>query len=677
MSKNRWLGRLGITLIGAGIGVVVAMGTSATAGYAHPPDQPSGGSSVARAHDHQETAVLPAGLERAPAGVCGGHLRTIKTKLCTHGPDPAPPGFDVHKSRQPLSAWLTDAPRLVQCVGNGSNGLRTQVIYARASDVTDRFNTVRDTLRQRAEDADAIFNASAAETGGSRHIRFVHDSNCNVSVARANMDQATDDDNYNNTTAELVRLGFNRTDRNYLVFVDASVAGMCGQGNIKNDDQAGPDNANNGGPNYSLVWCWNGGTAAHELMHNIGGVQLSAPNSTGGWHCIDDNDLMCYDDSDATRTSPPIQVLCPAAASENRFDCNDDDYYNTNPQAGNYLRSNWNTANSLHLTGGARWGYVWADQPSSSSYTPFASYQRNSSGAPSTITRSGTGAYTVRFTNLGGSNGIVNVSAYDSWTTNMCKVSSWTTSGSNREAGVRCFTNTGAAVDSLFTASYTRPLNNPGDFGYVRADQSTTASYTPASDLRFNSTGGTNTVTRASTGNYTVRMPGLGARVGGTVLVTAFGTDSKTCKVVGWSSSGSALLITAQCHNAAGSASDSKFTITYSNQISTLGVTGAKAGYLWADNPVSASYTPFAPYQFNSTGATNTVTRNGTGDYTVHLPGLSGNNGHVQVTAYGTGSERCKVGSWGDSGSGLDAHIRCFTPAGSPVDTLYTVSYTR
>ena len=66
-----------------------------------------------------------------------------------------------------------------------------------------------------------------------------------------------------------------------------------------------------------------------------------------------------------------------------------------------------------------------------------------------------------------------------------------------------------------------------------------------------------------------------------------------------------------------------------------------------ADAPTAASYTPNLTYQFNSTGAVNTITRSGVGVYTVHFPGLDGNGGTALVTAYGGGNESCKVASWG------------------------------
>jgi hypothetical protein len=51
--------------------------------------------------------------------------------------------------------------------------------------------------------------------------------------------------------------------------------------------------------------------------------------------------------------------------------------------------------------------------------------------------------------------------------------------------------------------------------------------------------------------------------------------------------------------------------------------------------------------------------------------------GDVQVTAYGAGSERCKVDYWGSSEGTLQAFINCYTAGGALADSLFTANYVR
>jgi hypothetical protein len=73
-----------------------------------------------------------------------------------------------------------------------------------------------------------------------------------------------------------------------------------------------------------------------------------------------------------------------------------------------------------------------------------------------------------------------------------------------------------------------------------------------------------------------------------------------------------------------------------------------------------------------------TITRSAAGTYDVFLPhqdeGLDG--GHVQVTAYGAGTARCQVGSWGSMPGGRTAWIYCFTNTATLTDTMFAVQYT-
>ena len=55
---------------------------------------------------------------------------------------------------------------------------------------------------------------------------------------------------------------------------------------------------------------------------------------------------MCYDDDGA---GPVVMANVCLPEHEALLDCGDDDYFNTNPPAGSYLASHWNTANSSFL----------------------------------------------------------------------------------------------------------------------------------------------------------------------------------------------------------------------------------------------------------------------------------------------------------------------------------------
>jgi hypothetical protein len=306
-----------------------------------------------RSEDRADRGRVAQGKVDSWRDLCSGpkSIRLAQSNLCTHGPDPAPPGLDDDQ-RVPALSPRTARQEMAAfpCAGDGQSGYRVQVLYVRASNVSSRYTQTLPSFRAWAGIANQIFQESAAATGGSRHLRFVHDANCLPIVTEVVVSPAGDGD-FGTMITELTNMGYDRTDRIYLTFVDTTAAGICGIGTLWSDDRASEDNWNNFGPSYSRVdaGCWSGEVAAHEVMHNLGGVQDSAPNSSGGFHCIDEYDVMCYRDSSQ---SPNMRYDCPDQGRyETQFDCGHQDYYHTNPAAGSYLADFWNAANNQFLIG--------------------------------------------------------------------------------------------------------------------------------------------------------------------------------------------------------------------------------------------------------------------------------------------------------------------------------------
>ncbi|MCE7937486.1 MAG: hypothetical protein DYG90_02600 [Chloroflexi bacterium CFX6] len=282
--------------------------------------------------------------------------REDDTGECTHGPDPAPPGHDAGVRVHPVASAVVEQhrqairldPSLSLCDGDGVSGPRVQVVFARLDGEPDRYADYVDSIRYWVAQMDQMFRDSAAKTGGQRRVRFVHDGACSLVIPNVVLSPAVAR-KFSVMVGELLDQGYNRDDRKYLVFIDAVDPKNCGVAGLSGDDRPGPSNESNFGPGFARVnaGCWGPGTAAHELMHTLGGVQNSAPNTSRGGHCVDQHDVMCYSDEPYF---PPMQTICTPDVIHGRlFDCRDDDYFHTNPPPGSYLDTHWNTARSVFL----------------------------------------------------------------------------------------------------------------------------------------------------------------------------------------------------------------------------------------------------------------------------------------------------------------------------------------
>ncbi|MEV6281234.1 RICIN domain-containing protein [Kribbella sp. NPDC051770] len=258
-------------------------------------------------------------------------------------PDEQFPGRAPQGEATPLKAAVaaaTVAANPIVCEGDGKAGKRVQVLYAREKQQASRLALFLPSFRAWSHEIDASYNDSAAQTGASRHIRFVTEtagSACRIAVQEVVLPTGGLD-SWDSMVTALQGAGHKDPNRKYLVFADAKK--ICGVGTLYGDDRPGPDNANNRNTGYARVDasanCWGFNAAAHELGHTFGAVQSSAPHYNG--HCSDEWDLMCYGSG--------TTVVCPEKDSDRLLDCNKDDYFNTAPAPGSYLATHWNVANS-------------------------------------------------------------------------------------------------------------------------------------------------------------------------------------------------------------------------------------------------------------------------------------------------------------------------------------------
>jgi hypothetical protein len=208
------------------------------------------------------------------------------------------------------------------------------------------------------------------------------------------------------------------------------------------------------------------------------------------------------------------------------------------------------------------------------------------------------------------------------------------------------------------------------EVGFVWAN-ATGGSYTPLAAWSFNNSAGQNRVTWLATGRARVDF-GNFQRDGGNAQVMAYGVSNHRCKVESWylGAVSDALSVFVRCHAPDGSPVSTPFVVAYGDAVPPA----AAGAYLWSSN-ASASHAPPARYSYNSAGQSNFVERTATGRYVVTMNGIAMWGGNVQVTAYGTGSEHCKVTGWGPSSGATRAWIACFDANGAAADARFSFRY--
>lgn len=317
------------------------------------------------------------------SSVLGGASSSIVngSDLHTHGSDDEVPNVESLRADKTAVTCVPEKEKHWEAIYakpfDGKNGERSQQMMA--------------LLRQAIYDASAFMDAEARSVKEDARARFrvLCDSANELLVHNAITDTPSAADHPSTVLQDLEGQGFKESNAKYVVFYDDCVridcySGGTGMGALF-DDRPSQINRNNRGGNFAFDWGINCGTfmdtgfttgcptkggnpswfvVLHEMGHTMGGVQISAPHSSGSGHCNDDPDIMCYADggpkSNFDRTVCALDPVLPKNSATavlsphgdngeiGRWDCNKDDYFNPAPAADNYLSSHWNIAASYN-----------------------------------------------------------------------------------------------------------------------------------------------------------------------------------------------------------------------------------------------------------------------------------------------------------------------------------------
>jgi hypothetical protein len=285
-------------------------------------------------------------------------------------------------------------------------------VYLNFEGEPDRLAQKRTEIEAMAVRIDQMFQNSAKKTGGVRKVRYVHSNkqtDCALDIQKITLSKADQaslveygSESLNKLIAKITEKKFNLTvnERKYIVYSDHDMKtsqGLCGlggpslpnnqadfdvllnrlraKGAVINSSQDfknlkyTPNPEQNLYENVPGIAVFPSGNVsgnrrmacntpvlalgeneptdvqAHELIHSFGAVSDQTPHGSKIGHCIDEYDVMCYKDE-----SRPLDfTACPDRRNNWLLDCNNDDYFSTNPPAGSYLSKSWNIANSKYL----------------------------------------------------------------------------------------------------------------------------------------------------------------------------------------------------------------------------------------------------------------------------------------------------------------------------------------
>lgn len=205
-------------------------------------------------------------------------------------------------------------------------------------------------------------------------------------------------------------------------------------------------------------------------------------------------------------------------------------------------------------------------------------------------------------------------------------------------------------------------------WGFVWNDSPASASLTPAATKQGSSVGGTNSITRAATGDYTVTFANLGSGLRGNAQVRATGTSGNRCNASQFGGSSGSATVRVRCVTAAGVAADTPFVAAFQVNES---IQPLDAGYAMAMSPTDATYEVSDVLSANSTGDVNQSTRFSTGTYALTFGSFGGAGVPVVTAVSPTGANvTCQI-----TDISVSVSVQCNNGAGANVDSIYSVTF--
>jgi len=254
--------------------------------------------------------------------------------LVSHGPDPI---SDYLPSRRAVAI----GERAPACAAD----YRHQVLVGHLAGTPDPLADLADDARASVRRVNAMLNEESLVSGGpNADLKVACDPTGQINVGSF----ASPSPLFEDVVAAARAAGYARPGANYTIYFNGhAIGGWCGMASFVADEKLATENRNNGGGAYGVIYrpCWEGLAPLHEIAHNQGAVQAGAPNSTGsGGHCNQLLDVVCFAPDGGDRN----QVATLACASEPRFDCGFDDYFDSAPEPGEYLDGHWNLGSHLN-----------------------------------------------------------------------------------------------------------------------------------------------------------------------------------------------------------------------------------------------------------------------------------------------------------------------------------------